>query len=73
LAEVRALANNLWPTPWANIEAGMAIGLDLSLLLVPQPKIQTGIFDENANGHHMYQVAVEAVTLSPAMENTLAD
>ncbi len=68
-----SLANNLWPTPWANIEAGMAIGLDLPLLLVPQPKIRTGIFDENSNGHHIYRATFDAIISSTELETNLAD
>lgn len=62
----RRVKDAQWPSPWSQIEAGMAIGLGLPVLLVAPPALDTGIFAPDADGHRIYRVAgVDDLTSGP--------
>ena len=43
-------------TPWTHVEAGMAYGRGLPLLLLREPGVDTGAFDEAVKGHRTHVV-----------------
>jgi len=43
--EQAVLLNEHWSSPWCQIEAGMALALDIPILIVKEPGIREGIFD----------------------------
>jgi uncharacterized protein YjbI with pentapeptide repeats len=55
-AEEERLQAAQWPSPWIQIEAGVGIGLDLPVLLVAAPSINTGIFAADADGHVVFRL-----------------
>lgn len=46
-------------SPWTHLEAGMAYASDLPLLILRQPGVRTGAFDQVAGGHrtHIFDLA----------------
>jgi hypothetical protein len=45
-------------TPWAHVEAGLAYACNLPLLIVREPGVTLGAFDDPVAGHHTYIVNV---------------
>jgi hypothetical protein len=43
-------------TPWAHVEAGMAYGCNLPLLIVREPGVGSGAFDNAVAGHRTYML-----------------
>jgi hypothetical protein len=43
-------------TPWTHVEAGMAYGRGLPLLLLREPGVDAGAFENAVEGHHTYLV-----------------
>ena len=43
-------------TPWTHLEAGMAYGCNLPLLMVREPGVQSGAFDDVVAGHRTFVV-----------------
>jgi hypothetical protein len=43
-------------TPWTHVEAGMAYGRGLPLLLLREPGVYTGAFDDAVDGHRTHVV-----------------
>lgn len=43
-------------TPWTHIEAGMAYGRGLPLLLLREPGVDTGAFDDSVDGYRAHVV-----------------
>jgi hypothetical protein len=41
-------------TPWTHLEAGMAFGCNLPLLIVREPGVDSGAFDNSVAGHRTY-------------------
>jgi hypothetical protein len=41
-------------TPWTHVEAGMAYGCNLPLLIVREPGVDAGAFDDAVAGHRTY-------------------
>lgn len=52
-------------TPWTHLEAGMAYGQGLPLLILREPGVCTGAFDDVVNGHRAHVVEVGAVWDGP--------
>jgi hypothetical protein len=48
-------------TPWLHLEAGMAYSCQLPLLIVREPGIDAGAFDDVIAGHHTYLVDLQGV------------
>jgi hypothetical protein len=46
-------------TPWIHVEAGMAYGKGLPLLLVREPGVTTGVFDHAVDGYRTHVVDLE--------------
>lgn len=69
----RRLQGAQWPSPWAQIEAGMGIALGLPVLLVAAPSLDTGIFAPDLDGHRLYRVGGVAEMATPAAAQTLQD
>jgi hypothetical protein len=46
-------------TPWTHVEAGMAYGCNLPLLIVREPGVDSGAFDDAAGGHRTYMLDVK--------------
>jgi hypothetical protein len=46
----------LGTTPWTHVEAGMAYGRGLPLVLLREPGVDTGAFDEAVDGHRSHVV-----------------
>jgi len=44
------------PTPWTHLEAGMAYGQGLPLLIIREPGVCGGAFDDVINGHRTYVI-----------------
>jgi hypothetical protein len=45
-------------TPWTHVEAGMAYGCNLPLLIVREPGVDSGAFDDVVAGHRTYMLDV---------------
>ncbi len=43
-------------TPWTHVEAGMAFGQGLPLLILREPGVCAGAFDDAVNGHRTHVV-----------------
>lgn len=43
-------------TPWTHVEAGMAHAFDLPLLMVREPGVAAGAFDDSVDGHRVHLV-----------------
>jgi Pentapeptide repeats (9 copies) len=43
-------------TPWTHVEAGMAYGCNLALLIVREPGIDSGAFDDSVAGHRTFML-----------------
>lgn len=72
-SDERAMQGALWPSPWAQIEAGIAIGIGMPVLLLASPPIDTGIFAGDADGHFIFRVGSPAELASGAAQTTLDD
>jgi hypothetical protein len=59
-------------TPWTHVEAGMAYGRGLPLLLLREQGVNTGVFDHAVDGHHTHVVDLEDRWNEGAMRNALA-
>lgn len=49
-------SNVFLPTAWNHIEAGMAFGLNLPILIIKERGVEGGIFDQGATGKFIHQV-----------------
>lgn len=72
-ADERLLHGAKWPSPWAQIEAGMGVALGLPLLLVASPAIDTGVFASDVDGHRQFRVGDVAELSAPAGEQRLRE
>ena len=52
------------PTPWNELETGMALARNLPILLVKDPSIETGIFDEKLSECFVMTVSSELDTMN---------
>jgi uncharacterized protein YjbI with pentapeptide repeats len=43
-------------TPWTHVEAGMAYGCNLPLLIVREPGVDSGAFDDSVAGHRTFML-----------------
>jgi hypothetical protein len=59
-------------TPWTHLEAGMAYGQGLPLLIMREPGVCAGAFDDAVNGHRTYVVEVGAAWNGPQMRAAIA-
>lgn len=59
-------------TPWTHVEAGMAYGKGLPLLLLREPGINTGVFDHAVDGYHTHVVDLEDRWNEEALRTALA-
>jgi hypothetical protein len=46
-------------TPWTHVEAGMAYGCNVPLLIVREPGVDSGAFDDTVAGHRTYMLGLE--------------
>jgi uncharacterized protein YjbI with pentapeptide repeats len=67
-AKVRDQASS---TPWCELEAGMAVMVDLPLLLVADPALTKGVFDPLLVEHNIFRLIVPPDRLSPGFRNWL--
>ncbi|MEE2855128.1 MAG: pentapeptide repeat-containing protein [Actinomycetota bacterium] len=58
-------------TPWTHVEAGMAYGKGLPLLLLREPGVSTGVFDHAVDGHHTHVVDLEDRWSEESMRSAL--
>jgi hypothetical protein len=72
-SDERALQGAMWPSPWAQIEAGIAIGLDLPVLLLAAQPLDTGVFAADADGHFIFRLNNAADLASGAAQRLLDD
>jgi hypothetical protein len=59
------------PTPWCNIEAGMAAMISLPLLLIAEAEVNKGVFDPSLVEHNVFRVAMPPDRQSPSFANWL--
>ena len=55
-SDERAIQGEAWSSPWPQIEAGIAIGLDLPVLILAPPELATGVFAKDAEGHFIFRL-----------------
>ena len=55
-ADERKLQDTSLPSPWTQIEAGMAIGLNLPVLLLATTALDAGIFASDVDGHFVFRL-----------------
>lgn len=72
-SEERALQGVQWPSAWTQIEAGIAIGMGLPLLLVAAAPLDCGIFAPDADGHAVFRLSAGAQAGDPAVHRVLDD
>ena len=72
-SDERAVQGATWSSPWAQIEAGIAIGLDLPVLLLAAPPLDTGVFAPDADGHFIFRLNSVADLASGASQQLLDD
>lgn len=71
--EEKEVKDQYFPTPWNQIEAGMAMMLGLPILVLCQPGVNGGIFDMSAGEHQVYRVPVDEDWKAPSTLNSLTD
>jgi hypothetical protein len=59
------------PTPWSQIEAGMAAMKTLPLLLIAEPEVAGGVFDRSWTEHNLFRLAIPPSRLSTEFKNWL--
>ena len=57
------------PTPWSQIEAGVAAMINLPLLLLAEAKLEKGVFDPSLVEHNVFRVAMPPDRHSSSVEN----
>lgn len=62
-----------WSTPWSQIEAGMAIGLNLPVLIVAEESLSGGVFDDMARDPHVNRVDLGADVRSRQFADAFTD
>jgi uncharacterized protein YjbI with pentapeptide repeats len=72
-SDERALQGASLPSPWCQIETGIAIGLDLPVLLFAPLSLEAGVFARDADGHLIFRVDGLAGLASGAAQRTLDD
>lgn len=72
-SDERAVQGVMWPSPWSQIEAGIAIGLDLPVLLLAAQPLDTGVFAPDADGHFIFRLNNAADLASGAAQRLLDD
>jgi uncharacterized protein YjbI with pentapeptide repeats len=71
--EEQTVKDQYFPTPWNQIEAGMATMLGLPILVVCQPGVNGGIFDNSVVERQVYRVSVDEDWNATANLNALHD
>lgn len=56
--EEKQIENHFLPTPWNHIEAGMAFGLKLPVLIIRERGIQEGVFEPSNSDRFIHEVAL---------------
>ena len=59
-------------TPWTHIEAGMAYGRGLPLLLLREPGVSTRTFDDAVDGHRTHVVDLQDCWEAESVRTALA-
>lgn len=70
--DARVLTGRLFGTAWSQLEAGMAAMHNLPLLVVAEPALADGIFDQAVSEHHLYRLAPDGDRDSPAFADWCA-
>lgn len=65
----KTLTNEWFPTPWNEIEVGMAMMANLPILLVRDKEIQIGVFDQNLNEYRMNTIVTNDAQIYRIKEN----
>lgn len=65
-------ASQAGTTPWTHVEAGMAYGRGLPLLLLREQGVNTGVFDHAVDGHHTHVVDLKDRWNETVMRSALA-
>lgn len=63
----------VWPAPWSQIVAGIAIGMGLPVPLPASPPMETGIFASDADGQFVFRIAQSGDLASGAAQRTFGD
>jgi len=72
-SDERTMQGAVWPSPWSQIEAGIAIGMGMPVLLLASPPMETGIFATDADGHFIFRIGQAGDLTSGAAQRTLDD
>ena len=72
-SDERAVQGAGLPSAWAQIETGIAIGLDLPVLLLAAPGLDTGVFAHDADGHAIFRLKGAAELAAGAEQRLLDD
>jgi hypothetical protein len=59
-------------TPWTHVEAGLAYGRDVPLLLLREPAVSTGAFDDVVSGHRAHVVELGDCWNEEALRDAMA-
>jgi hypothetical protein len=59
-------------TPWTHLEAGMAHGLGLPLLLIREQGVSAGAFANDVAGHHAQTITLPQPWEDAAVEQVIA-
>ncbi len=58
IQESRSMPSNFLPTPWNQIEAGMAFMLGLPTLIIKEDGVWGGVFDVGSSDRFVHQVSL---------------
>ncbi len=70
IQESRSMPSNFLPTPWDQLEAGMAFMLGLPTLIIKEDRVWGGVFDVGSSDRFVHQVSLPSEVM-PLLTSSL--